>query len=149
MRTRTEKLVVPEESYTKVFFGCDHCDFETDEEDQLKNHHAKTHAVKKEREVGGVKFLWFDSKEDAELFLDPPGDFGGHIDYTHVNWSEPGWYAHETEMGRGRCRCGGCEYFEATLTPLATVIERWRSEITDHEKKVEARLGDIEAAQQM
>lgn len=148
MKTRTETNVVPEETYTKTIFGCDFCDFEDEDEERVKAHHGKTHASKKTIDVGGITFHWFDSKEDAELFLDPPGDHS-HIDYTSVHWSEPGWYGHESVMGSGRCRCGGCEYFEATLLPLNTFITRWRNEITKYEKFIEDRLKHIEEAQKL
>lgn len=147
MRTRSETVVVPEESYTSTHYGCDHCDFEADTEDEVKNHHAKTHSVKKETEVAGVKFLWFDSKEDAELYLDPPGDFGGTTDFTSVQWSEPGWYGMESRSGTGRCRCGGCSYFETSLMPVEAFVERWRHEISNHEKATEKCLSHIEEAQ--
>lgn len=149
MRTRTEQVVVPEERYDRTIYGCDHCDFEDDSEETVKNHHAKNHAVKKEKEINGTKFYWFDSKEDAELFLDPPGDFGSPIDFTHVEWTEPGWYGSETTFGRGRCRCGGCEYFETALYPVATFIERWRKDITTNESTTDARLAAIEAASKL
>lgn len=148
MKTRTETVVVPEETYTKTTFGCDFCDFETDDEEQMKAHHGKTHASKKTVEIGGTTFHWFDSKEDAELFLDPPGEYSA-VDSTEVRWSEPGWYGSDSEMHRGGCRCGGCERIYAYLRPMSDFIERWQTDITNHEKAVAARLSHIEAAQKL
>ena len=148
MKTRTEHVVIPEEHYDRTIYGCDHCDFEDETEDAVKNHHAKNHAVKKEQEINGTKFYWFESKEDAELWLDPPNDYSA-IDFTHVEWTEPGWYGVETSFGRGRCRCGGCEYFETSLYPLTTFIERWRKSITANESNTEEKLAAIEAASKM
>jgi hypothetical protein len=149
VRTRTEHVVIPEERFDRTIYGCDHCDFEDDTEEAVKNHHAKNHAVKKEQEINGTKFYWFESKEDAELWLDPPGDWGGTADFTGVDWKEPGWYGTESKMGNGRCRCGGCTYFETTLRPVAWFVENWRKSITANESNTEAKLAAIEAASKL
>lgn len=129
MRIRIETIPVPASTYEETYYGCDHCDFETQDEDACKSHHAKTHAVKKEQTVNGEKFYWFDTEDDAKLWLDPPGDHS-IVDFTYVNWTGPGWYGAEHTEGHGRCRCGGCSYFETTLHPLAFFIERWRKDVT-------------------
>jgi len=146
VRTRIETVHVPAETYEVKHLGCDHCEYETTEEDDLKNHHAKNHAVKKEQKINGENFYWFESKEDAELWLDPPGDYGGIADYTEVEWAGPGWYGSESTSGVGRCRCGGCPWFGTSLRPVATFIDRWRKAITTNESSTEAQLQSIEAA---
>jgi len=145
MKIRIETVHVPAETYEVKHLGCDFCEFETTEEEDLKSHHARTHAVKKEQEVNGEKFYWFDSEEDAKLWLDPPD---GHsiADYTSVDWAGPGWYGCESTSGVGRCRCGGCSWFGSGLLPIATFIDRWRKAITANESSTEARLQAIEAA---
>lgn len=149
MKIRIETVHVPAETYEVKHLGCDHCDYETTEEDDLKYHHAKTHVVKKEQTVNKEKFYWFESEDDAKLWLDPPGDSNSIADYTHVEWTGPGWYGNELTSGIGRCRCGGCEYFVTTLYPLTTFVERWRKDITANDSTTEARLAAIEAASKM
>jgi hypothetical protein len=149
VKTRIETIHVPASTYEEKYFGCDHCDFETQDEEQLQNHHAKTHAAKKEQTVNGEKFYWFESEEDAKLWLDPPGDSSSIADFIHVAWTGPGWYGSELTEGHGRCRCGGCSYFETALHPLATFIKRWRKDITLNETGTEARLAAIDTALKM
>lgn len=149
MKTRTEQVVVPEETYTKTTYGCDVCDFEAESEDDVKGHFGKTHASKKESVIGSTTFHWFDSKEDAELFLDPPGDFYSPGDGSDLRWEEPGWYGREYVSHRGGCRCGGCERNYDTLTPLSEFIDRWKKEVESHEKSIKQCLSHIEAAQSL
>lgn len=145
MRSRTETVIVPEERYEQTTWGCDFCDFEDTDKERVQNHHAKNHAVKKEQEVNGTKFYWFDSKEDAELWIDPPGDYNTG-EFTSVLWTEPGWYGAAHTSGIGRCRCGRCYWSETSLRPLAAFVEDWRKTITNNESNTEARLAAIEAA---
>jgi hypothetical protein len=147
VKIRIETVHVPAETYEVKHLGCDHCDYETTEEDNLKNHHAKNHAVKKEQTVNGEKFYWFDSEEDAKLWVDPPDPFHQTIaDFTHVQWDGPGWYGTAVTEGIGRCRCGGCSYWTTSVLSIATFIDRWRKAITANESSTEARLQAIEAA---
>jgi hypothetical protein len=143
MKTRVETTVVPEETYTTTHYGCEFCDFETSDLEDFEKHHATLHAAKKEQELGGTKFYWFDSEADAKAWLDATDD---HYDYTYVTWAEPGWYGLSSSFSRGGCRCGGCERFSASLTSLASWIDSWRAEITKHEQSIADRLKHIEVA---
>lgn len=125
MKTRIETIHVPAYSYEVTHYGCDHCEFESQDEEAVQGHHAKTHAVKKETAVNGEKLYWFESEADALLWLDPPGDYSTR-DFVSVQWTGAGWYGERSESGVGRCRCGGCHYFETILYPLADFIERLR-----------------------
>lgn len=125
MRTRIEHVVIPEERYDREVYGCDFCEFEDTDKDVVLNHHAKHHAAKETIELNGEKFYRFESEEDAKLWLDPPNDYS-HNDFTEVTWTGPGWYGNDTSWGKGRCRCGGCDYFVSELVPLDQLIERWR-----------------------
>jgi hypothetical protein len=146
MKIRIETVHVPAETYEVKHLGCDHCDYETTEDDDLKRHHANTHAVKKEQTVNKEKFYWFESEEDARLWL---GENEGIADYIDAVWTGPGWYGLESSSGTGRCRCGGCSWFGTSLHPLAMFIERWRKDITTNDGTTEARLQSIEAALKM
>lgn len=143
MKTRVETIQVPAESYERTHFGCEHCDFEDEDKDNFLRHYAKNHAVKKETEVAGLKLMWFDSKEDAELWLDPPGDYTPH-DSSEVQWVNPGWYVHESSFHRGGCRCGGCERYYVTLWPADIHFKWWAKEIEENEKKITEAKAKVE-----
>lgn len=143
MKTRVETKVVPEETYTTTHYGCDFCDFEVDDLETFERHHATLHTAKKECEVGGTKLYWFDSESDAKAWM---GALDDRFDTTHVSWVEPGWYGTTSSFSRGGCRCGGCERFDLSLTPVSSFVEMWRTEITKHEQSIADRLKHIEVA---
>lgn len=150
MRVRLEPVTVPateEENYDQKFFVCDFCEFEDTDEDTVKAHHGKTHAVKKTFEIGAETFRWFDSKEDAELYLDPPGDYS-IVGFTYCEWTGPGWYGSDTVDVVGRCRCGGCHDLETRLEPIAAYIDEWKTHISTSERSIEgakAKIAEAEA----
>lgn len=145
IKKRVEVEEVPASTYENTFFDCGVCGQQFNDEDDAKGHWGKTHTVKKQTEVAGITWRWFDTEEDAKLYLDPPGFYSAN-DFTDVEWTGPGWYGETTTYGNGRCRCGGCHYTETGLHPVSR-YESWaRDEISKAQNAVtaaEKKLQDL------
>ena len=112
MRTVVKTEVIPateaeEVQYTT--YGCDHCDFESENKEQVELHHGEKHACKKKLEIGTPPLhrtlYWFDTEDDAKAFLE--AECGDFYRSDGVSWSEPGWYVKtwaEKPCARGCCR---------------------------------------------
>ena len=124
MKTIVKTEVIPAteaEEVEHTVFGCDHCDFESDEEEKVHEHHGKTHALKKQIEAGRYTLLWFDTEEDALSWLKAAYEGWGndyHID--GVSWSGPGWYVAKT--GSRPCHRGCCSDEFAHLVSIESVL---------------------------
>lgn len=133
MKTIVKTEVIPAteaEDVQHTVFGCDLCDFESDEEDKVTEHHGKTHALKKQIEAGRYTLLWFDTEPDALSWLTAAYEGWGndyHID--GVSWSGPGWYVAET--GSRPCARGCCRDEFARLVTIESVL--W--ELRDRAKR--------------
>jgi hypothetical protein len=103
MRTIVKTELVPAEEVTYTTYGCDLCDFTSDDEDNIKLHHGKEHACKRKMEVDGVELYWFDTEEDAQTWIEQD-EYGA--DERKVRWSDPGWYT--ASWSTGPCRRGCC-----------------------------------------
>lgn len=138
MRTRTEQVT---QSYEYTMYGCDECEFESDEQETLDRHIRDTHTVRETKEVGGQEYVRFDRQHEYNEYL-RTHDLESHgSNYVPGdNWQGPGWYAvvHRTE--RGHCRCGGCtsEYtylysarymYERSVDDIARIRENAEKEI--------------------
>lgn len=145
MKTRIETVPVPAEparEFERTFYVCEHCAYESEDEDEVKTHYATNHTAKKETKIGGRDFYWFDAEEDAKVWLDPPVDFREPGDTT-VHWEGPGWYGFSSAHGTGRCRCGGCSYTDSALHAAHSYLQDWEKEIEKHKASIEARKQHI------
>lgn len=125
MKTIVKTEVIPAteaEEVQHTVFGCDHCDFESDEEEKVSEHHGKTHALKKQIEVGSRTLLWFDTEADALSWLN--AEYTGWANSYEIDgvkyWGEPGWYVAET--GDRPCGRGCCSREYVQLVPIESIL---------------------------
>jgi len=135
VRTITKTEVIPAteaEEVQHTMYGCDHCDFESDDQENVKHHHGEKHACKKTLVLNpdnplSMKLYWFDSEDDAKAFLGAErGDF--YLS-AGVSWLEPGWYVKqwsEHPCARGCCRDGylGLRTIESELWDMRYEAKR-------------------------
>lgn len=131
MKVRTEEVVVPASTYTHTFLGCDHCDFETEDEVELKRH-AATHAPAETKDIYGTKFYRFETEGNLKAFSEG-ANRGFRGDPTYGAWKGPGWYRETYESapcGRGCCTR---EHYQLTHVQefIRTELEAAREKFRD------------------
>ncbi len=138
-----KKVLVPAEEVEVVSFQCDipGCDYETQDEDDLHEHHGKQHAAKKTQEVEGMTFHWFDHEDDAKAWLQVQE--GGHDTTDLVHWSGPGWY--HPESYESPCPKGCCTRWVLRLKPIYWVISDKNDSIRHHQRRVASLEADVKA----
>ncbi len=141
MRT-VKKVLVPAEEVEVVTFQCDApgCDYETQDEDDLRDHCGKQHAVKKTQEVEGHTFHWFDHEDDAKAWLQVQE--GGH-DTTDLHWSGPGWY--RPGSSESPCPRGCCTRWVLNLKPVYWVISDLKDNIRHHQRRAASLEEEVKA----
>ena len=126
----TETVTREETSYV-----CEepNCDFFTVWKTAMKCHTAG-HLKRKTCVVNGIKFIWFDSEHDADVWLD--GQVNEEFHRNH--FSSAGWYGiyHATESGYGGEDCYGIK-----LLGAVDIKNLWRCEKMDLEGKL-AEIND-------
>jgi hypothetical protein len=139
MKTLTKIELVPAEEVTVTQYGCDLCDFTSDDKEEVEKHHGKSHAVKDT--VGDM--MRFESEEDAKSWMSCD-DFA---DRRRMNWTGPGWYtvkSYDEPCGRGCCRKWVLE-----LVPAAEHLDGLRDEGRSKLREyfhIRKQLADREAA---
>lgn len=150
MRTVIKTEVIPAteaEEVQHTMFGCDHCDFESDDQEQVELHHGKNHACKKKIVIGalpgfedttGLDLFWFDTEDDTKSFLEAErGDF---YRSDGVRWSGPGWYVKEYD--RRPCPRGCCSDDYLGLVH----IESRLSDMRDKARSIMGKHAEIQKA---
>jgi hypothetical protein len=138
MRTITRKTVVPEKikvieahEEEETVYGCDLCDFEREDEDEVKVHYGRKHAAKEIKEIGGHSFVKFETEMDMEAWADAQCDHqygGGVYDGASIDWVGSGWY--QVSGKNERCSRNCCTNYILCFKPLESVISNLKWEIT-------------------
>lgn len=138
MRTITRKTVVPEKikvieahEEEETVYGCDLCDFEREDEDEVKIHYGQKHAAKETKEIGGHSFVKFETEMDMEAWADAQCDHqygSGVYDGASIDWAGPGWY--QVSGKNERCSRNCCTNYILCFKPLESVISNLKWEIT-------------------
>jgi hypothetical protein len=99
-----KKKTKVEQIETEVtIYGCDFCDFESYDEEDVERHHGEMHAVKGKTTVEGIELYFFEKEDDADLWLGASFDYYDHVT---LNWDSAGWYVvvyDEEPCSRGCC----------------------------------------------
>lgn len=114
MRTIIKKNIIPEEIIEQreeeiTTYGCDSCNFESYDDEEVTQHYAITHACREEKTIGRERFVRFETEEDMELWAEAQcvNSFnGGYFDDFKIKWYKPGWYhicGESERCGRGCC----------------------------------------------
>lgn len=141
MKIRTETHQVAPSEYTETFYGCDHCSYETEVAANLKQHHAKEHAVKGNLTAGEQSFLRFESKEDFEAYKEGKGGYD-YSDPYYGDFEEPGWY--HVSYHSGPCGRGCCSREWHQLTPAARFLATEQADINERQSKLDAVKAALE-----
>ena len=131
-----KKTIKVEKIETEVtVFGCDFCDFESYNEEDVIKHHGEAHAVKKQITIEGKELYYFEKEEDAKSWLDTSCEYYDQMD---VNWDCSGWYivVHES----GPCAKGCCTQFTATLKPASTHLDNMILNLKNTMMRLEGEL---------
>jgi hypothetical protein len=120
----TEERTITHTKYTCDVVGCD---YETEVEKSAKTHHATTHSFKKEAEIDGIAFYWFETAEDYRAFHQDAGD--RYRSYEAKLFKGPGWYGlHQWT--------DSYENTYKTALSAASLADGWRDDIKQLEKKI-------------
>lgn len=120
MKTITTTQLVPADEVTTTSYGCEHCDFTTDDPDDVASHHGREHSCKGEVEAGGETLHKFDSEDDAKAWMKVNYGELGMYRAREVDWTRPGWYAVETYTEP--CPRGCCTDHCARLFPAERLV---------------------------
>jgi hypothetical protein len=140
MRTLKKKTIVPEEiieahEEETTAYGCDFCDFESEDEDGVKLHHGQEHAAKDTKEIGGHTFVRFETEADMDAWADAQCSPHGTYDETNIRWSGQGWYA---VSGKSvRCSRGCCTNYALCLETASSLAYSLEREIAHKEAELE------------
>jgi len=135
-----EQIVGAHEEETTVY-GCDCCEFENEDENEVEKHYALTHAVKEMKEVDGFKFVRFETKEGMDAWAGAQcGGYGeyegwhGSSSYSRT-WCGPGWY--RISGNREPCGRGCCTRHIMALTPMVEVVSDLEEDIRTKIRRLE------------
>lgn len=145
MRTIVKKTIIPEEIIEEreeetITYGCDFCNFESWDDEEVEKHYAENHACREKKEVCEEQFVRFDTEKDMELWADTQccnSTYSGYYDYHRVRWSGQGWY-HIYGESEG-CGRGCCTNYVLHLEPVMNLIYDLRNTI----KRKQEKLDDI------
>ena len=131
-----KRITKVEQIETEVtIFGCDFCDFESYDEEDVIKHHGEAHAVKKQVTIEGTELYYFETIEDARSWLDK---FCEYYDQVDVNWDSPGWYIVADESGR--CAKDCCYQLIKKLKPASDHLENIILDIKNNMMHLESEL---------
>lgn len=140
MKTLKKQVTIPAEVVETTEYGCELCDFMSDDPDEVKRHYGETHACREERKIGGQRFVRFDAKDDMHAWADAQCSMTSYEGWHGTNsygpfWQGPGWY---NVKGQSEpCGHGCCHRYIMVLTPLAEVIDNLRESIVRDQGRLE------------
>ena len=123
------KTITQTKQVEETLYCCDKCDFKSKDNYDTENHYVKAHSFLKEKTINIHRFLYFQTKEDAKLFIKHCGGFDGR-----VYWDSPGWYEFNRTYAAGGMICAGY------ISPIIETEARIQNEIA----KLEDQLNEIE-----
>ncbi len=140
MRTRTETKIIPpepESTYEETYYGCDKCDFEASEPDEVRKHYGLTHAATRQRKAADVEFAFFETESDFNDFVFAQAEEDTHGMCRHGGvWTGPGFYG--SEFSESPCGRGCCTVWHSTWVSAHKFKKKWESERDKLTEKIEA-----------
>lgn len=137
MKTRVEHVT---QSYEYTVYGCDHCSFESEDQEDLDKHVGREHAVLERKKVGDHDFIRFGDQLQFNSYLRANGVESGIEHLPGNGWQGPGWYAEVYESTRGNCRCGGCVREYVYLWSAAHMREQALNDIARVREDAESKI---------
>lgn len=142
--------MVPAEEVETVVWQCDvpGCDFEADDEGDLKSHFGKEHTVRATATIleddrplfsNKIELYWFEFEDHARKWLEAVTN-EDYCKARYVSWSGPGWYFREYE--EEPCQKGCCTHTVVDLENIEDLIHSHRNSAKNHLE----RADDIEKA---